>query len=60
MGRMAPGDIGLILAARYGPVSLTSPITGARPDRLPAVAAPCVDIPPGAAYDDRKIPLPFG
>lgn len=31
MGMMAGGDIGFILATRYGPVSLTAPITGAYP-----------------------------
>lgn len=31
MGMMAAGDIGFILATRYGPVSLTSPIAGAYP-----------------------------
>jgi drug/metabolite transporter (DMT)-like permease len=31
MGMMAGGDIAFIVATRYGPVSLTSPITGAYP-----------------------------
>jgi drug/metabolite transporter (DMT)-like permease len=31
MGMLAGGDIGFILATRYGPVSLTAPISGAYP-----------------------------
>jgi drug/metabolite transporter (DMT)-like permease len=31
MGMLAGGDIGFIVATRYGPVSLTTPLSGAYP-----------------------------
>jgi len=31
MGMLAAGDIGFIVATRYGPVSLTTPLSGAYP-----------------------------
>jgi drug/metabolite transporter (DMT)-like permease len=31
MGMMAGGSLGLIIAARYGPISIVSPLVGAYP-----------------------------
>jgi drug/metabolite transporter (DMT)-like permease len=31
MGLMAGGDLGVIIASRYGPISIVTPITGAYP-----------------------------
>ena len=39
MGMMAGGDLGVIIASRYGPISLVTPITGAYPMVTLAFAA---------------------
>jgi drug/metabolite transporter (DMT)-like permease len=31
MGMMAGGDLGVIIAARFGPISIVTPLTGAYP-----------------------------
>jgi drug/metabolite transporter (DMT)-like permease len=39
MGMMAGGDLGVIIAARYGPISIVTPLTGAYPAVTLAFAA---------------------
>ena len=39
MGMMAGGDLGVIIASRYGPISIVTPLTGAYPVVTLAFAA---------------------
>jgi drug/metabolite transporter (DMT)-like permease len=52
MGMMAGGDLGVLIAARYGPISIVTPLTGAYPVVTLAFAA--------LALKERITPLQYG